>query len=91
MTINTLKDIDESQIRLARMHAQKAGVDKYVHFQRMDMRDFSSRYAHGVIITNPPYGERLGTLREVEQLYKEIGVHFRSLSPWQVYIITSLR
>ena len=41
------------------------------------------------IVTNPPYGERMGSAREVEELYRDIGVHFRSLAPWQVYIITS--
>ena len=43
----------------------------------------------GTIVTNPPYGERLGTRREAEELYRRIGEHFRSLSPWQAYIITS--
>ena len=41
------------------------------------------------IVTNPPYGERLGTVGEAERLYRELGEHFRSLSPWQVYVITS--
>jgi putative N6-adenine-specific DNA methylase len=31
----------------------------------------------------------MGTLREIESLYRDIGNHFRSLSPWQVYVITS--
>lgn len=50
-------DIDEKQISLARKHAKIAGVDGYIHFQRGDMRDFSSRFSHGIIISNPPYGE----------------------------------
>ena len=41
------------------------------------------------IVTNPPYGERMGDMRSTEALYKKMGAHFRSLAPWQVYIITS--
>ena len=55
----------------------------------MDARKISAPGRRATIVTNPPYGERLGTLREAEALYREIGVHFRSLAPWQVYIITS--
>ena len=40
-------------------------------------------------MTNPPYGERLMTPEVVETLYRELGVHFRALAPWQVYILTS--
>ncbi len=83
-------DIDESQIRLARMHAQKAGVEKYVHLQRGDMRDFSSRYAHGVIITNPPYGERLLTRNDIVKLYRDFGKMFDSLDSWSCFTLTSV-
>ena len=55
----------------------------------MDARKISAPGRRATIVTNPPNGERLGTLREAEALYREIGVHFRSLSPWQVYVITS--
>ena len=41
------------------------------------------------IVTNPPYGERMGSEKGVEELYRTMGEHFRSLAPWQVYIITS--
>ena len=44
-------DIDEKQLSLARKHASLAGVAEKIHFQRMDMREFSSRFSHGVIIS----------------------------------------
>ena len=43
----------------------------------------------GTIVTNPPYGERLGTLEEAESLYRSIGRTFQALAPWQIYVITS--
>lgn len=83
-------DIDENQLKLARRHAKEAGVEKYIHFQRADMRDFSSRFAHGVIISNPPYGERLSDRKGIELLYRDYGKVFRSLDNWCAYTLTSV-
>lgn len=81
-------DIDDKQLKLARKHAQLAGVDKYIHFQRADMRDFSSRFSHGVIISNPPYGERLSDRKEVEKLYRDYGKKVALLDDWCAYTLT---
>lgn len=82
-------DIDTSAVALAEKNVALAGVSDVVRVFRQDARKISADGRRGTIVCNPPYGERLGTIREAEQLYREIGVHFRSLSPWQVYIITS--
>ena len=55
----------------------------------MDLKDISSRYKYGFIICNPPYGERLGEVREVEKLYTKMGKTFSKLDTWSYYIITS--
>lgn len=81
-------DIDDKQLKLARKHAELAGVDKYIHFQRADMRDFSSRFSHGVIISNPPYGERLSDRKEIEKLYRDYGKKVASLDDWCAYTLT---
>ena len=81
-------DIDDKQLKLARKHAELAGVDKYIHFQRTDMRDFSSRFSHGVMISNPPYGERLSDRKEVEKLYRDYGKKVASLDDWCAYTLT---
>lgn len=52
-------DINKDTIKLAQKHAERAGVKDKIHLQVGDMRDVSSRFSHGVIVTNPPYGERL--------------------------------
>lgn len=82
-------DIDGAAVELAAKNARLAGVDDIVKVFKMDARNISAPGRRATIVTNPPYGERLGTLREAEALYREIGVHFRSLAPWQVYVITS--
>ena len=82
-------DIDPSAVALAKKNVKLAGVEDVVKVFGQDARKISAPGRRATIVTNPPYGERLGTLREAESLYREIGTHFRSLSPWQAYIITS--
>ena len=82
-------DIDEECVKLTKDNAYRAGVLNSIKVFRQDARRISAPGRRGTIVTNPPYGERIGTLPEVERLYRDIGVHFRSLAPWQVYVITS--
>ena len=82
-------DIDPNAVALTERNARAAGVSDVITAFRKDARRISADGRRGTIVTNPPYGERMGSEREIEALYREIGEHFRSLSPWQVYIITS--
>ncbi len=82
-------DIDPAAVELSRKNVAIAGVRDNVRVFKADARSIRQEGRRGTIVTNPPYGERLGTLPEVEKLYREIGVAFRSLAPWQVYVITS--
>lgn len=82
-------DIDEEVLSLARYHAHQAGVEQHIHWQRQPLIEIGSADKYGWVITNPPYGERLGELKEAEDLYKEMGVAFNKLSTWSYYIITS--
>ena len=82
-------DIDPECVELARKNASLAGVSDNIKCFVKDARRIGGDGRRGTIVTNPPYGERMGTVAEVERLYREIGEHFRSLSPWQVYVITS--
>lgn len=82
-------DIDDEAMSLARYHAKKAGVEDAIHFQRLPVAEISSRYKYGIIICNPPYGERLGEQEYVENLYREMGTVFKKLDSWSYYVITS--
>ena len=82
-------DIDESMVQLAADNAERAGVSDLVRTFVADARTIRTSGRRGTIVCNPPYGERLGSMAEVEQLYAQIGRHFRSLAPWQVYVLTS--
>lgn len=83
-------DLDPAQVALAMKHASQAGVAEHIHFQRRDMREFASRFAHGVIVTNPPYGQRLGTDAEVRGLMRDFGRTVDALDEWSCYILSSL-
>lgn len=82
-------DIDPAMAELAAENARRAGVSDCVKCFTADALTIFSDGRRGTIVTNPPYGERMGTADEVEQLYRQMGMHFRSLAPWQVYVITS--
>ena len=62
-------DIDPRAVAMARDNARRAGVDDCITFAVADAREFDRTTDRGVIVTNPPYGERLMEKREAEQLY----------------------
>lgn len=82
-------DIYQPSVDLTLRNAKAAGVSDIIKAFHTDCRKISAPGRRATIVTNPPYGERMGSEGEVEALYRDIGVHFRSLAPWQVYIITS--
>jgi len=82
-------DIDGSLLRTAIANAEKAGVKDFIKFQKIPMQTFASRQKYGVIITNPPYGERLGEKEEVKKLHVELGEMYSSLNEWSCYVITA--
>ena len=82
-------DISSPCVFLTERNARLAGVSDIIRVFQCDCRKISAPGRRGTIVTNPPYGERMGTERDVEELYRTMGEHFRSLAPWQVYVITS--
>lgn len=82
-------DIDEEAINLAKENAKLAGVEHLIEFKNKNILDFKTKKEYGFIITNPPYGERLGEKEEVENLYKKIGYTIKNMPTWSFYIISS--
>lgn len=81
-------DIDTWVLRTAKDNAVKAGVSEYIAFQRLPMSEFSSKKKFGYIISNPPYGERMGEQKELEKLYKDFGKIYSKLDAWSIFVIT---
>ncbi len=82
-------DIDGAIIKAARENAQRAGVDKLIHFQQRSVEQLSHPKPYGFIITNPPYGERLEEKAALPALYNTIGERYRALKDWSMFLITS--
>ncbi len=83
-------DINPEAISIAKYHAKRAGVEKYIRFSVADARAFYSEQKYGVLLSNPPYGERLSEEKEVQKLMSAFGKNFRSLPEWNAYVLTSL-
>ncbi|RJS59499.1 class I SAM-dependent RNA methyltransferase [Bacillus sp. PK3_68] len=82
-------DIDHRMVEVAQKNAFEAGLADLIQFKQMNVKDFSSSKEYGVIVGNPPYGERLGDRPEVEAMYREMGQAFASYDTWSVYMLTS--
>lgn len=81
-------DVDPGALKQARTNAELAGVADYVAFQKLPVQSVVTKKKFGVIITNPPYGERIGEEKEVQRLYRDMGKVFRSLEDWSYFIIS---
>ena len=69
-------DIDPDAVELTLANAKKAGVEKYVKAAIADVKDFSISDERAIVVTNPPYGERLLDVKAAESLYKTMGERF---------------
>jgi len=82
-------DIDHRLIRKAEANAIEAGLADIIQFKQMQVADFTTSKENGIIIGNPPYGERMSDRPAVEEMYVAMGQAFCDLNTWSVYMITS--
>lgn len=82
-------DIDGRMIEIAKSNAEEAGLSDVITFKQMRLQDFRTDKINGVVISNPPYGERLLDDKAVDILYNEMGQTFAPLKTWSKFILTS--
>ena len=82
-------DIDPKAVAMARQNAQRAGVAELIEFSVQDATAFDRKTERGVIVTNPPYGERMLEKREAEALYAAFGKAYAAAEHWSLYLICS--
>ena len=70
-------DIIKDNIQLSIDGAKKIGIEDYIKFEVLDMKDVSAQDSQGTLIVNPPYGNRIGVNISLSQLYKNIGDIFK--------------
>ena len=82
-------DIDPHAVAIARENARRAGMEGLISFSVADAAQFDRVTDRGVIVTNPPYGERLMEKREAEALYRAFGAAYAKTEHWQLYLLSS--
>ena len=82
-------DIDARMVEIAKRNAEEAGVSEQIVFKQMRLQDLHTDKINGVIVSNPPYGERLLDDDAVTKLYQEMGQTFEPLKTWSKFILTS--
>ncbi|KTD76512.1 bifunctional 23S rRNA (guanine(2069)-N(7))-methyltransferase RlmK/23S rRNA (guanine(2445)-N(2))-methyltransferase RlmL [Legionella waltersii] len=83
-------DSDKRMIPIALSNAEKAGVLPLVNFSSMEIKDCRPQADKGLLIANPPYGERLGDASHLLPLYQQLGVTMHDYySGWEAAILTS--
>lgn len=82
-------DINGRMIEIAQANAEEIGLGDSIQFKQQAVKDFKTEKEYGVIVANPPYGERLCEEEQVRVLYREMGEVLRPLKTWSKYILTS--
>lgn len=82
-------DLDGRMVEIARKNAEEAGLGDVIKLKQMRLQDLKTDKINGVIISNPPYGERLLDDKAVDILYNEMGQTFAPLKTWSKLILTS--
>lgn len=82
-------DIDQNMINIAQRNCQAAGLTHDITFKQLAVKDWHTDQINGVIVANPPYGERLSDKKTVHELYRQMGELYRPLTTWSKYILTA--
>ncbi|MGV3005994.1 THUMP domain-containing class I SAM-dependent RNA methyltransferase [Streptococcus pluranimalium] len=82
-------DIDGRMVDIAKKNAEEAGLADVIKLKQMRLQDLKTDKINGVIISNPPYGERLLDDKAIDILYNEMGQTFAPLKTWSKFILTS--
>lgn len=82
-------DIDQNMIDIAQENCRAAGLTHDITFKQLAVKDWHTDKINGVIVANPPYGERLSDHQAVHELYRQMGDIYRPMTTWSKYILTA--
>lgn len=82
-------DIDQNMIDIAQENCRVAGLTHDIAFKQLAVKDWHTDKINGVIVANPPYGERLSDHEAVHELYRQMGDIYRPMTTWSKYILTA--
>ena len=81
-------DISGRAVEAALENAAEAGVDDCIEFKKMDMAKLTAEEEGGIVITNPPYGERIGEKKQIEAIYRAYSEFYRKNPTWSLFMVT---
>lgn len=83
-------DSDPRALDAARRNLAAAGVERWVELERADVLERAAPAPSGVMVANPPYGERMGSAEELASFYPKLGDALKKkFAGWRCYIFTS--
>lgn len=82
-------DIDPEMIEASKSNAKAAGVADDIQFEQKELRDLWIDQEYGILISNFPYGVKMGNFHELNQLYILFNKMFRNKLGWSVYVLTA--
>jgi putative N6-adenine-specific DNA methylase len=83
-------DVRRDAIEFAEANARAAGIGNHVKFERGDIEQFFAPPGPpGILVANPPYGERLGADDDLRPLYRGIGDAIKRSEGWRAFVFTS--
>jgi len=83
------QDINPEMIKIAKINAEEAGVADIVKFSVGDVGTLHTKALSGVMVTNPPYGERIGDRKAIDHIYECWKKFFGENPTWSLFAITS--
>jgi len=83
-------DISGDVLRAARVNLAAAGLDKVVSLRKANVLDIAAPAKQGIIVTNPPYGVRLGEQQQLAEFYPKLGdVLKKQFTGWRAYLLSA--
>lgn len=83
-------DIDHRMVEIAKTNAREAGFSDLISWKQMQVTDFTTHLTDGVMIGNPPYGERIGDKEILEKMIRDMGHMMSQYPSWSVYMLSSM-
>jgi putative N6-adenine-specific DNA methylase len=85
-------DFSADVLKSARANLMASGLEKIVSLKRADVLEITAPAREGIIVTNPPYGVRIGEQRALEEFYPKLGdVLKKQFTGWHVYLLSADR
>ncbi|MBF0484552.1 MAG: class I SAM-dependent RNA methyltransferase [Candidatus Omnitrophica bacterium] len=82
-------DIDPQRIKDCKINTKNAGVGNDVIYQQKDIKDLILEETQGIIISNPPYGIKLSTAKEVLPIYSALDELLKNKPGWSLFLLTA--